>query len=60
MSLNEKQRGFPTGLRIIDGAGSKSCLLMVESSLESAQWNEAIPLTIRTIEAGLSNELTWN
>ena len=36
MSLNEKQRGFPTGLRVMQSSGSE--LLMVDSSLNQASF----------------------
>lgn len=37
MSLNEKQRGFPTGLRVMASERHDLCLLEVKPSLEEAK-----------------------
>ena len=39
LSLNEKQRGFPTGLRVMASHRYDFCLLEVKPSLEEAQVN---------------------
>ena len=36
ISLNEKRRGFPTGLRVMSSETNTTCLLQVDSALETA------------------------
>lgn len=53
MSLNEKQRGFPTGLRVMADTNYKDCVLLVDSSFEKATYNGNVPLEIQEVEVKL-------
>ena len=51
LSLNEKERGFPMGLRVMsepDGAGS--CILHVPSSFDSLQIRDGQPKVLTGVE----------
>jgi hypothetical protein len=50
ISLNEKQRGFPTGLRVMTDTNYKDCVLMVDSSLEKVTYKNGLPLDLKEIE----------
>ena len=50
ISLNEKSRGFPTGLRVMENTQYKRCILKLESSLDTALLNDSIPLSVVKIE----------
>ena len=41
ISLNEKKRGFPTGLRVMSSETNGTCLLDVDSALETAHYHGA-------------------
>ena len=49
VSLNEKQRGFPTGLRVTTSDKHDSCLLEVDPSLEKASFRNEVML-VRKVE----------
>lgn len=48
ISLNQKQRGFPTGLRVMADDSYRSVTLFIDSSLEKGEMN-GLPLTIDEI-----------
>ena len=49
VSLNEKQRGFPTGLRVTTSDKHDSCILEVDSSLEKASFHNE-EMLVRKVE----------
>lgn len=49
ISLNEKKRGFPTGLRVMSSEINGTCILDVDSSLETARCH-GISMAIVRIE----------
>ena len=49
ISLNEKRRGFPTGLRVMSSEKNGTCLLHVDSALETARY-QGIAMTILRME----------
>ena len=50
MSLNEKQRGFPTGLRVMSSNQYDDILLEVDSSLSSAKFRGGDSMSVRRVE----------
>ena len=50
VSLNEKQRGFPTGLRIMESDKYREELLHVDSDLERAKFMNSDPMPVRRME----------
>ena len=50
ISLNERQRGFPTGLRVMASDKHDSCLLEVDSSLEKARFRGGAEMVVRQVE----------
>ena len=62
VSLNEKQRGFPTGLRFMPDTSYKDPpLLVVEPTLNTATYQENITLDIQHVEVrgGGGGEMTY-
>ena len=50
ISLNEKKRGFPTGLRVMSSSeANATCLLEVDSALEMARFR-GVSMTIVKVE----------
>ena len=49
LSLNEKQRGFPTGLRVRTSERDSLCVLEVKESLESARVRGGEWMSIRSL-----------
>lgn len=56
ISLNEKQRGFPTGLRVMADSQYKEAVLLVEPSLEKALHN-GIPLDVQQVEVSVRKRM---
>ncbi len=50
VSLNEKQRGFPCGLRVMASEKYDYCLLEIKASLEEARINEGCWMQIHLME----------
>ena len=50
ISLNEKQRGFPVGLRVMTSDRYDDCLLEVEPSLEVARFRGGDGMSVRRVE----------
>ena len=50
VSLNEKQRGFPCGLRVMASEKYKYCLLEVMASLDQARLMEGEWMQVQLIE----------
>lgn len=50
VSLNEKQRGFPTGLRVMGSQLHDYCLFEVKSSLEEARVKEGDWMQVQLME----------
>lgn len=50
VSLNEKQRGFPTGLRVMESDKYKEELLHMDSSLERAKFMTSDPMPVQRLE----------
>ncbi|XP_011410302.1 PREDICTED: restriction of telomere capping protein 5-like [Amphimedon queenslandica] len=50
VSLNEKQRGFPTGIRFMSDTSYKEPLLVIDSSLNTATYKGNITLDIQKVE----------
>lgn len=50
ISLNEKQRGFPVGLRFMKDTSYKSNFLLIEPDFENAFRNEDIPFRVTRVE----------
>ena len=49
ISLNEKRRGFPTGLRVMSSEHNGTCLLDVDSALEMAHCR-GVAMTVVRVE----------
>lgn len=49
MSLNEKQRGFPTGLRFMADDSHKTTLFEIDSSLEKGE-KSGLQMNVNKIE----------
>ena len=50
VSLNEKQRGFPKGLRVLASLKYDYCLLEIKPSLDEVRLKEAEWMHIKSIE----------
>ena len=50
VSLNEKQRGFPTGLRVMESDKYKDILFSVDSSLDKAKFLDSDLMVVRKME----------
>lgn len=56
VSLNEKQRGFPTGVRFMKDTTYKECILVIDPTLNTATYNGSIPLDIQHVEVRRQRE----
>lgn len=50
VSLNEKQRGFPSGLRVMASQKYDYCLFEVKASLEEARFQEGEWMPVQLVE----------
>ena len=50
ISLNEKQRGFPVGLRFMKDTSYKSNFVLIEPDFENGFRNEDIPFRVTRVE----------
>ena len=50
VSLNEKQRGFPTGLHVMESDKYRDTLLYVDSSLEKAKFLDSDLMPVRRMD----------
>ena len=50
VSLNEKQRGFPTGLRVMSSDRHQCCVFELKSSLDEARLHEGDWLKVESVE----------
>ena len=50
VSLNEKQRGFPTGLRVMESDKYRDTLLFMDSALDKVKFLDSDLMPIRRLE----------
>ena len=57
LSLNEKERGFPLGLRMMSEAGAGNCIFHIPSSFDSVRIRDGQSKVLTGVEVSLKGLL---